>query len=345
LGIAQSGNQSVLFWPASAANYTLQSTTNLVLPNWVTVSNATPVTAFTVTNASSAGFFRLYLNYSTSDGMALIPSGAFIMGDTLDGETDAVPVIVTESAFYMDENLVNYSQWQSVYSYATNHGYGFDYAGSGKAANHPVQTVNWYDAVKWCNARSVQAGLAPVYYTDAGFTQIYKNGDVDAVFANWSTNGYRLPTETEWEKAAHGGLSGLRFPWGDTISESQAIYQGDTADFSYDLGPNGYNPAFTNGGMPYTSPVGYFAPNGYGLYDMAGNLFEWCWDWYAAPPYPTGSPYLGGSDPRGPASGSERVLRSGYWANYADQSRCANRINHVPVSAYFSFGFRCVRGL
>ena len=85
------------------------------------------------------------------------------------------------SAFYMDTNLVSYSQWQSVYSYATNHGYGFDYAGSGKAANHPVQTVDWYDVVKWSNARSQQAGLTPVYYTDAGLTQVYTNWDVDAV--------------------------------------------------------------------------------------------------------------------------------------------------------------------
>ena len=111
-------------------------------------------------------------------GMALIPAGAFTMGDTLDGESDAIPTIsVTVSAFYMDVNLVSYSQWQSVYNWATNHGYGFDNAGSGKAANHPVQTVDWYDCVKWCNARSQQAGLTPVYYTDAELTQVYTNGD------------------------------------------------------------------------------------------------------------------------------------------------------------------------
>ena len=75
----------------------------------------------------------------------------------------------------MDTNLVSYSQWQTVYNWATNHGYGFDYAGSGKAANHPVQTVDWYDVVKWSNARSQQAGLTPVYYTDAGLTQVYTN--------------------------------------------------------------------------------------------------------------------------------------------------------------------------
>jgi formylglycine-generating enzyme required for sulfatase activity len=104
------------------------------------------------------------------DGMALIPAGAFTMGDTLDGDKEAIPVSVTVSAFYMDTNLVSYRQWHSVYSYATAHGYDFAHAGSGKAPNHPVQSVDWYDAVKWSNARSQQAGLRPVYYTDAGLT-------------------------------------------------------------------------------------------------------------------------------------------------------------------------------
>jgi formylglycine-generating enzyme required for sulfatase activity len=196
------------------------------------------------------------------------------LGDTLDGQSDAIPTNVTVSAFYMDTNLVSYSQWQAVYSYATSHGYGFVHVGAGKAANNPVQTVDWYDVVKWSNARSQQAGLTPVYYTDAGLTQVYTNGEV-APYVNWGASGYRLPTEAEWEKAARGGLSGQRFPCGDTISESQANYEGDTTDLSYDLGPNGYNALFT-GVYPYTCPVGYFAPNGYGLYDMAGNLFESC---------------------------------------------------------------------
>ena len=142
--------------------------------------------------------------------------------------------------------------------------------------------MDWYDCVKWCNARSQQAGLTPVYYTDAGMTQVYTNGDTDAVYPNWSANGFRLPTEAEWEKAARGGLNGKRFPWGDTISELQANYSG-APGVTYDLGPKGFNALFRIGVRPYTSPVGYFAPNAYGLYNMAGNVDQWCWDWYGTP--------------------------------------------------------------
>jgi len=313
------------------ATFTVQTAVSLAGPsNWVDYIQV-PATEPATTE-------RLY-DPNPPAGMVLIPAGLFTMGNSIgDGDIiDASPTNVTVSAFYMDANLVSYDQWQSAYNWATNHGYGFVHAGLGKAANHPVVMVNWYDVVKWSNARSQQAGLAPVYYTDGGLTQVYTNGETDAVYVNWAAQGYRLLTEAEWEKAARGGLSEQRFPWGNTISGSQANYYGDTS-YIYDLGPNDYNPAFTNGGFPYTSPVGSFAANGYGLYDMAGNVDEWCGDWY-------GEPYAGGSDPRGPASGSVRVQRGGGWFRDAYFPRCTCRVANYPDSAKAGFGFRCVRGL
>jgi formylglycine-generating enzyme required for sulfatase activity len=314
------------------AAYTIQ--TVISLPggsNWVDYNQ------FTATNAVNTNHLNAF---NPPAGMAFIPSGPFIMGDTLDGESDAEPTNATLSATYMDTNLVSYSQWQSVYAWAINHGYVFDDVGSGKKANNPVQTVKWYDAVKWCNARSQQAGLTPVYYTDPGLTKVYTNGDVDLGITNvnWTANGYRLPTEAEWEKSARGGLSGQRFPWGDTISETKANYYGFTSISSYDLGPNGFNAVGAAGGLPYTSPVGSFPANNYGLFDMAGNVSEWCWDWY-------GVPYAGGTNPKGPNAGLYRVVRGGSWDGYANYLRCAFRTSFNPNISYYYFGFRCVRSL
>ena len=193
--------------------------------------------------------------------------------------------------------------------------------------------MNWYDVVKWCNARSEQAGKVPVYYTDAGLTVVYRTGEV-APYANWSVKGYRLPTEAEWEKAARGGLAGQRFPWGNLISQTNANYYGNTASYPYDLGPNGYNPIGSIGGTsPATSPVGSFPPNGYGLYDMAGNVIQWCWDWY-------GIPYAGGTDPRGVSTGSVRVIRGGDWYNVAWGCRAAKRYGDWPDDGNTGKGFR-----
>jgi formylglycine-generating enzyme required for sulfatase activity len=275
---------------------------------------------------------------------ALIPAGTFTMGDNIDGWADAPTHAVTLAAFYLAKTETTKAEWDDVRSWAASHGYTDLAPGDGKAANHPVQTVTWYDVVKWCNARSEKEGLAPVYYTNDAQTTVYRTGTVNVTNAQvkWLAAGYRLPTEAEWEYAARGGLAGKRFPWGDTISHQLAnydsTYNSNENTTAYDVSATrGLHPSYSTGGDPYTSPVASFAANGYGLHDMAGNVWERCWDWHGS----VGSAAV--TAPHGATSGSNRVYRGGSWGNTAYSARCAVRYARAPTYSSSSIGFRPAR--
>ena len=276
------------------------------------------------------------------DGFALIPAGAFTMGRTGgDTDGDAPPVTVNVGAFFMAKHEVTKLLWDEVRAWGMTNGYPDLAVGAGKAANHPVQSVTWHDMVRWCNARSEMDRLTPCYTVGGA---IYRSGVVDPV-CDWTAGGYRLPSEAEWEKAARGGVEGRRFPWGaDTISHSQANYF-STSGFDYDVSPTrGFHPTYNDSAWPLTAPVGSFAPNGYGLFDMAGNVFEWCWDWYGDATYTSGA-----SDPRGPSSGDWRVARGGGWYGAEPVEYCFWRACHRdalgPVDSNTGLGFRVARSV
>ena len=277
-------------------------------------------------------------------GMCLIEAGPFQMGYP-DYNPTGTNLSIYVSAFFMDRYLVTKSMWDNVRTWAKTNGYpdivtgqaGSDSAGNAVIwSNHPALKITWYDCVKWCNARSEKAGLIPAYYTNSAQTAVYRTGsnDIQNAWVKWDATGYRLPTEAEWEKAARGGLTSRIYPWGDTIDGSQANFanSGDAYD-------NGTTPVgYYNGSQ---QPAGCDMANGYGLYDMAGNVWEWCWDW-------RGAPLSNGSvDPRGLDSSpnTNRVLHGGPWLNGAESvyAKTDCRSGCEPYVPSTIDGFRCAR--
>ena len=177
---------------------------------------------------------------------------------------------------------------------------------------HPVVEVSWYGAVAYCNWRSETDGLTPVYTI---------NGD--QVTANWQANGYRLPTEAEWEFAARS--RGGDDKWAGTSTESQLHKFGN-----YSGEKDGY---------AKTAPIGNYESNGIGLHDMSGNVWEWCWDWYGD--YSSTAQ----TNPHGSTSGSYRVVRGGSWDFKPASLRCANRSGDTPGGRSDSIGFRLSRAV
>lgn len=267
-------------------------------------------------------------------GMAYIPAGPFQMGDNFNElGPDTRPVHnVQVAAFFIDKTEVTRDLWEQVKAWGNANGYSIT-GGVWKDLSHPVHSMTWENAIKWCNARSQKEGLTPCYYTNLTQTEVYITGNPGgaSIFVKWSANGYRLPTEAEWEKAARGGRTGQRYPWGNSISTTDANYSATG------------NPWHT-GSQPYTSPVGSYPANDYGLYDMAGNVNEWCGDWYSSTYYGTSESV---NNPVGPPaySGRGRSFRGGASTGYGPEyCRLANRNSHFYTGDSDPYtGFRTVR--
>jgi len=211
------------------------------------------------------------------------------------------------SSFSIGKYEVTWAQWQAVRDWAATNDYDIGSVGAGSAANHPVNSVSWYECVKWCNARSQKEGLTPVYYTDAGLALVYKT--INAYpFVNASATGYRLPTDAEWEFTARGG------------TQSQGYeYSGGN-----DLNVVGWYSDNSGGG---DKAVGQKTANELGLYDMSGNVYEWCFDWYPG------------------QEGSYRVGRGGTWHYDANFCRSAFRLLGNPRNRSLYIGFRLAQTL
>jgi formylglycine-generating enzyme required for sulfatase activity/uncharacterized protein with PIN domain len=217
---------------------------------------------------------------------------------------------VTVSFFYMGKYEVTQREYQEVMG--TNPSYF-------KGDNLPVEKVSWFDAIEYCNKRSQKEGLIPAY-------SISGTGDNRTVTWNKNANGYRLPTEAEWEYACRTGMA-TPFSTGNNITTSQANYNGN---YPYNNNAKGMY-------REKTTTVGSFASNAWGLYDMHGNVWEWCWDWYGS--YSSGAQ----TNPVGASSGDSRVGRGGSWYSYAEFVRSAYRSGSTPSGWDYSLGFRLVR--
>lgn len=256
--------------------------------------------------------------------LVLIKGGTFTMGSPGDEswrKKDETQHQVTLRDFYIGSYEVTQEQYKELMG---------SEPGMFKGSNLPVENVTWFEAVLYCNALSQKEGLTPAYTV---------SGSGEAMTVAWdrSANGYRLPTEAEWEYAARAGTT-TPFNTENSVSPEEANYYGH---YPYMIEGN----YFSQGKLDTkpgryretTVAVGSFSPNKFGLYDMHGNVGEWVWDYYG--PYPTEAQ----NDPAGPGEGTFRVNRGGGWNDFAKHLRSAYRAAFSPYNKTFNIGFRLAR--
>ncbi len=265
-------------------------------------------------------------------GMKYIPGGTFQMGsnnaalESSTGNLEEPVHSVMVSAFYMDTTDVTQASYQALMG--VNPSY-FDTGVS--APRRPVEDVNWYDAVLYCNARSKHDGYDTVYSYSSIYSDTFGIHDTLAgVTINYTKDGYRLPTEAEWEYACRAG-SRADYYWGQSYPPLTAA---DTALISSNAVWYFNSPNYS------TQPVATKPPNAWGLYDMSGNVWEWCNDWYGD--YSAGKQ----TDPTGATTGKHRVLRGGSWGGYNADGLCVayRGDDQTPGYRLSNLGFRVVCG-
>jgi len=277
------------------------------------------------------------ISKSYSVDMVFVEGGTFQMGSNT-GQNREKPVhSVTVSSFYIGKYEVTQKEWVAVMG-----------SNPSNFKNHhlPVEMVSWYDVLVYCNLRSIKEGLTPVYTIrnsinpkDWGSVPTFPNIVWDAVICNWNANGYRLPTEAEWEYAARGGNKSKGFTYsGSNNIDEVAWYLLNSGDQQLTIDNLWGTSKEAKENNCRTRIVGTKAPNELGIYDMSGNVFEWCWDWHV-------DSYTSGSvtNPTGTNSGYARMFRGGSWGGGPDECSVSYRVYPNPYARSQSLGFRCVR--
>lgn len=268
--------------------------------------------------------------WSSDVRFVLIPAGTFQMGSEK-GESDNKPVheVTITKSFYMGKYEVTQAEYEKYCSYGSSS----PSSKYGDGDNFPAYYVSWYDALVYCNKRSMAEGLTPCYSIsgstdpeDWGGVPTSSNNTWNAVVCDWNANGYRLPTEAEWEYAARAGDNTV-----DNLTYSGTSDEKKLDEYAW----------YDSNSTIKTHEVGTKLSNAFGLYDMSGNVFEWCWNWYTDS---YDAEAEGGSNPTGASSGSKRVSRGGGLDGNSGNCAVSYRYNSSPNLRHgFSLGFRVVR--